>query len=876
MPNLDTEQITKTTTPIAEKLAVGVIMLGALAMMVAAFISLPGVRRGLERTPVSRISSEERSVAVALDFADSQEYLEELEYGQQQEADYSQKQNIAPVGNVANLQPGEESTTLECGTPTDNVLCVPQEFASIQDAADAIPENIQVDYTVLVDDGNYAGFEVRRGGTGSNARLIFKSKNPLGAVLSEFQTECANTKKKNYRHMCLNGLEWCASCATRGQRTGENRYVVVDGFKFVAGPEVDGYVFDHSIAIGGADHLYIINNYFSPSLNSSVFGGRNYYLHIEGNEFVGQGHGGWDAHGLYLNDLLASFHTPGLDMEGSDMGYYTIRNNIFRDSNSWGGYIKLRSRNPGYYIHDNVIENNIFYANSDLSHDNFALALESGIKDTDVRNNIMVAAKRPSYWMIQLGDQQVKEGVTHGFDPSPVDGTKIYNNTIIAPDNAGIGIGGAWTDHDADPATPKLPPQAGNVDNVMFNNIIIAGTAVHYVTDTAPNPPFCVACQIKQDNLEIDTDDPNLDTILAALFMDVSDPNPENNDYHIKLGSDAYNTGIPSIVAFGMTILAPGFDFEGDSRPQGGIFDIGFDEYNEGMLICTDTDNDDYCLQSSASGCDNTGICEVGWDDCRDDLPLINPGAPEICDGEDNNCNGQTDEIGCNVSLDEDFEDYSIGIDPPLWLSTGANNSLTEQSGLFSIAQDTTKVLGTSSTLTNIHSHYIGPNADLWSNYEFTGKMKLSDLNGGIGVTAYSDYPNSDTYYRLRKEPSTGYFVLSKHPDAQKNDLVTTKNDQISPVQNTWYSFRLRVENNTTNNQTLVKARIWPSSQTEDTGLWNIEANDATANRITHGTVGVWTMLGGVKSFDDFQVTEITADGGGGGGTRKINIQQEN
>ncbi|MFC1662627.1 FG-GAP repeat domain-containing protein, partial [Patescibacteria group bacterium] len=46
MPNLDTEQITKTTTPTAEKLAVGVVMLGALAMAAAAFISLPGVRKG--------------------------------------------------------------------------------------------------------------------------------------------------------------------------------------------------------------------------------------------------------------------------------------------------------------------------------------------------------------------------------------------------------------------------------------------------------------------------------------------------------------------------------------------------------------------------------------------------------------------------------------------------------------------------------------------------------------------------------------------------------------------------------------------------------------------------------------------------------------
>lgn len=38
-------------------------------------------------------------------------------------------------------------------------------------------------------------------------------------------------------------------------------------------------------------------------------------------------------------------------------------------------------------------------------------------------------------------------------------------------------------------------------------------------------------------------------------------------------------------------------------------------------------------------------ICtEVGGDDCDDTDPAIYTGAPEICDGEDNNCNGFIDE----------------------------------------------------------------------------------------------------------------------------------------------------------------------------------------------------------------------------------------
>ncbi|MFC1663042.1 hypothetical protein ACFL04_02630, partial [Patescibacteria group bacterium] len=138
--------------------------------------------------------------------------------------------------------------------------------------------------------------------------------------------------------------------------------------------------------------------------------------------------------------------------------------------------------------------------------------------------------------------------------------------------------------------------------------------------------------------------------------------------------------------------------------------------------------------------------------------------------------------------------------------------------------------------------------------------------NGGIGVTAYSDYPNSDTYYRLRRYSGVN-FQMSKHPDSQSNDLGGITESSVAMTANTWYSFRIKVENDTDNNRTLIKARIWPSSQAEDTSSWDIEAYDSSARRITSGTVGVWTMRAGTKSFDDFLVTEIIDDNGGGGGS---------
>ncbi|MEA3254172.1 MAG: putative metal-binding motif-containing protein, partial [Chloroflexota bacterium] len=66
-----------------------------------------------------------------------------------------------------------------------------------------------------------------------------------------------------------------------------------------------------------------------------------------------------------------------------------------------------------------------------------------------------------------------------------------------------------------------------------------------------------------------------------------------------------------------------------------------------------DNDNDGYCNQEMTmyrnnTMCPNTPFISNGQtgDDCDDSSKAINPGAAEICDGFDNNCNNQIDE-GC-------------------------------------------------------------------------------------------------------------------------------------------------------------------------------------------------------------------------------------
>ncbi|MEK6589554.1 MAG: MopE-related protein, partial [Nitrospinota bacterium] len=60
-------------------------------------------------------------------------------------------------------------------------------------------------------------------------------------------------------------------------------------------------------------------------------------------------------------------------------------------------------------------------------------------------------------------------------------------------------------------------------------------------------------------------------------------------------------------------------------------------------IECQDNDSDGYYAYDSVT-------CPEG-NDCNNNDPAINPGASEICDGKDNNCNGEIDEGACSCSL---------------------------------------------------------------------------------------------------------------------------------------------------------------------------------------------------------------------------------
>ncbi|MDJ0768692.1 MAG: InlB B-repeat-containing protein [Ilumatobacter sp.] len=204
-----------------------------------------------------------------------------------------------------------------------------------------------------------------------------------------------------------------------------------------------------------------------------------------------------------------------------------------------------------------------------------------------------------------------------------------------------------------------------------------------------------------------------------------------------------------------------------------------------------------------------------------------------------------------------DFEGESIGDDPADWLDTGAFNSMAADDALFAVADaGGTQAFSTASTASNIHSHFTGAGSDALERYSYEGRMQASAADAGYGVTFLSDYPQSDSYYRLRRYGS-GSFRLSPHGTSVTGGTVDTG---VVPTAGTWYRFHIEVEVDHVNARTDIRARVWPDGSAEPS-TWQIDAYDDSASRRTAGTFGVWSHGNGQKYWDDLTVTEIPLPG---------------
>jgi hypothetical protein len=205
----------------------------------------------------------------------------------------------------------------------------------------------------------------------------------------------------------------------------------------------------------------------------------------------------------------------------------------------------------------------------------------------------------------------------------------------------------------------------------------------------------------------------------------------------------------------------------------------------------------------------------------------------------------------------DDFEDYVPGDDPDHWFDTGRENGLGEAGYLFSVGAvpDGGQGLVTEATDTNIHTHYATAESAGWWNYEYVGKMRFDDASAGVGVTLLSDYPNSDSYLRLRRWSRFSGFALVPHSDSTADRCVGQTETGVESVPNVWYRFRFRAEDE--GGATRVLARVWDARNGEPQE-WQIDCL-WTAWPAAAGRPGVWSMGSGRKMWDDLGAVEIGA-----------------
>jgi hypothetical protein len=205
----------------------------------------------------------------------------------------------------------------------------------------------------------------------------------------------------------------------------------------------------------------------------------------------------------------------------------------------------------------------------------------------------------------------------------------------------------------------------------------------------------------------------------------------------------------------------------------------------------------------------------------------------------------------------ETFESYPRSFDPPGWLDTGEQNALSEEPSLFKTFElaDGNVALGTSSTSANIHSHLVVDTSETWNSYELSGRMQVSSPAGGIGVTLYSDYPHSDSYYRLRRYQGNA-FHLAPHPHGRSDASAcegSTMTD-VMPTAYTWYRFRFQAFPE--REGTRLRAKVW-SNEEQEPSLWQINCLDSSDQAHRFGRPGIWSMGAGSKYWDDLEVRPL-------------------
>jgi hypothetical protein len=153
--------------------------------------------------------------------------------------------------------------------------------------------------------------------------------------------------------------------------------------------------------------------------------------------------------------------------------------------------------------------------------------------------------------------------------------------------------------------------------------------------------------------------------------------------------------------------------------------------------VCTDSDNDGFSIEG--------GSC--GPVDCNDANAQTHPGSMEVCNGEDDNCNGQIDE-GCIIDSDNDGVPDSIDNCPTV---SNADQADSDGDGSVQMPSGTVSLWKFDEASGTIAKDSVGTNDGAvtgitsWTTGKVNGGLDFDGTDGRVAIGAANDVALTET-----------------------------------------------------------------------------------------------------------------------------------